>query len=78
MKESRARARARALASECDATVVSQLRFDRIGYRLVVSGALRQRAAGVGKGIDEASSCRLDNSINSTFVQGPFIYVESH
>jgi len=55
---------------ESRADVVS--RYVPIGHRL--AGRFRRR----GKGIDEASCCRLDNSINSTFVHGPFIYVESH
>lgn len=56
--------------SHVDVTVVS--RYVPIGHRLA-SRFQRRR-----KGIDEASYCRLDNSINSTFVHGPFIYVESH
>lgn len=57
--------------SHADTTVVSPI-YVPIEHRLA------RRFWRFGKGIDEASSCRLDNSINSTFVQGPFIYVESH
>jgi len=51
-----------------DATLVS--RYVRIERRL--AGRFREKRS------MEPRRRRLDNSINSTFVQGPFIYAESH